>query len=500
MPLVNGAVFAGYVIQRQLGSGGMGEVYLAQHPRLPRLDALKILPASLTHDDDFRQRFNREADLAATLWHTNIVGLHDRGEFEGQLWIAMDFVDGTDAARLLREQYADGMPLPDVLDIVAAVADALDYAHQRKLLHRDVKPANILLTRSDAEQRRILLADFGVARHAEDISGLTATNMAIGSVWYAAPEQLMGESMDGRADQYALAATAFHLLTGVPVFEHSNPVAVISKHLNAPPPRLADLRPDLAPLDHVLGKGLSKNPEDRYATCLEFASALKAAATSAPAPTESTIAAPVGGSEPAHETAQASTQLPWAGPPLPAPPPLPTPPPLPATAYARKTRRRWPAVLVPLVLVALLAGAIGFAATQILRPGPVPSTAPPRWQPYVDAAGQFTVVMTSLDWQAAERDVQRVLDASTGEFRTEFEARSADFIQVVKDSKVKTEGTVTGAALDSIEGNSVYALVAATSKVTNSAGASEEPRSWRLRVRVEKVGDSYKASKVEFVP
>jgi serine/threonine-protein kinase len=133
MPLADGQIFAGYEIIRMLGSGGMGEVYLAQHPRLPRLEALKILPTSLTDDDDFRQRFNREADLAASLWHPNIVGLHDCGEFEGQLWIAMDYVDGSDAVRLLRERYTDGLPELDGLEIVAAVADALDYAHQRKL-------------------------------------------------------------------------------------------------------------------------------------------------------------------------------------------------------------------------------------------------------------------------------------------------------------------------------------------------------------------------------
>jgi serine/threonine-protein kinase len=160
MPLADGDVFAGFTIARLLGSGGMGEVYLAQHPRLPRWDALKILPAALTDDADFRQRFNREADLAASMWHPNIVGLHDRGEFDGQLWITMDFVDGTDAARALREDFPSGMPEHLVLDIVTAVADALDYAHQRNLLHRDVKPANILVSKQDSGEERILLADF----------------------------------------------------------------------------------------------------------------------------------------------------------------------------------------------------------------------------------------------------------------------------------------------------------------------------------------------------
>ena len=215
-----GATFAGYTILRLLGSGGMAEVYLAQHPRLPRRDALKVLSEAVIADTDFRERFHREADLAATLWHPNIVQVHDRGEFDGPLWIAMDYVEGTDAAQLVKDHYPDGMPIQDVCAIVTAVADALDYAHQRGLLHRDVKPANILLTDPEDGKRRIMLADFGVARPLGDISGLTATNFTVGTLTYTAPEQLMGADLDGRADQYALAATAFHLLTGAPPFQH----------------------------------------------------------------------------------------------------------------------------------------------------------------------------------------------------------------------------------------------------------------------------------------
>ena len=143
MPLTSGATFAGYTVVRLLGRGGMSEVYLAQHPRLPRRDALKILPEPATADSGFRQRFHREAELAATLWHPNIVQVHDRGEFDGQLWIAMDYVEGADAAQLLRDRYPAGMPPHEACAIIAAVAGALDYAHQRGLLHRDVKPANI---------------------------------------------------------------------------------------------------------------------------------------------------------------------------------------------------------------------------------------------------------------------------------------------------------------------------------------------------------------------
>lgn len=274
MPIAEGAVFAGYTIQRLLGSGGMGEVYLVQHPRLPRQEALKILPASVSADPDFRQRFAREADIAAALWHPHIVAVHDRGEHDGQLWITMDYVEGTDAARLMRDRYPHGMPPREVIDIVTAVADALDYAHERFLLHRDIKPANILLSDPRHGERRIVLADFGIARGVNDSNGLTATNMTVGSVAYAAPEQLTGKMLDGRADQYALAATAFHLFTGTVPFGNSNPAVVIGNHLSSPPPPLSQMRDDLAQLDSALATAMAKEPHHRFQTCREFADAL----------------------------------------------------------------------------------------------------------------------------------------------------------------------------------------------------------------------------------
>jgi serine/threonine-protein kinase len=273
-PIHAGTTFAGYTIVRRLGSGGMGEVYLARHPRLPRQDALKVLKAEVSADGEYRERFHREADIAATLWHPHIVGVHDRGEFAGQLWISMDYVDGTDAGARQRDRFPNGLPPHEVAAIITAVADALDYAHERNLLHRDVKPANILLANPDSRERRILLADFGIARWADDPSGLTATNMTVGTVSYAAPEQLMGDDLDGRSDQYALAATAFHLLTGSPPFAHSNPAVVISQHLSAAPPTMRDRRPELAALDPVLSRALAKDPKDRFERCADFARAL----------------------------------------------------------------------------------------------------------------------------------------------------------------------------------------------------------------------------------
>lgn len=284
--LTNGATAAGFRIIRLIGTGGMGEVYLAEHPRLPRREALKVLAADVSADPEFRERFNRESDLVATLWHPHIVGLHDRGESDGRLWISMDYVDGADTARLLRDSYPTGMPPSEVVEIMCAIGEALDYAHSHGLCHRDVKPGNILLSRPKFGKRRILLADFGVARRLDDISGLTQTNTTVGTVSYAAPEQLMGHPVDGRADQYALAATAFHLLTGSPPFQSSNPAVVIGKHLNEPPPRLGEVRPELANFDAALFRALAKNPADRFSRCQDFANALDPFYVASSAPTD----------------------------------------------------------------------------------------------------------------------------------------------------------------------------------------------------------------------
>jgi len=274
MSLAAGQMFAGYAILRRLGSGAMGEVYLVEHPRLPRRDALKVLAQQVSTDPMYRERFNREAQNAATLSHPHIVAVYDRGEYEGQLWISMGYVEGTDAASLLEERYRHGMPPDEVVRIVTAVADALDYAHQRQLLHRDVKPANILLAELDSGGWRAMLADFGIARRVDDSSSLTQTNMTVGTVAYAAPEQLMGLPLDGRADQYSLAATAFELLTGSHLYLDRNPAVVISQHVSAPPPAIEDRKPELLGLGPVLSKALAKSPGDRYDTCTDFAYAL----------------------------------------------------------------------------------------------------------------------------------------------------------------------------------------------------------------------------------
>ncbi|WOC14064.1 serine/threonine protein kinase [Gordonia sp. MP11Mi] len=271
-----GQQFAGFRIVRVLGAGGMGEVYLAKHPRLPREDALKVLPTELTDDPTYRARFIREADLAAGLDHPSIVSVYDRGEDRGQLWIAMKYIPGSDANVLIKQN--GPFAVPDVVDVVTAVADALDYAHGKGLLHRDVKPANILIDGTSATRHKIYLTDFGIARTLGNDTALTAANLTVGSIQYTSPEQLRGGDLNGRADQYSLACTAFKLLTGRAPYSERKPTEIINAHLNNPIPHARELRSELpVEVDAVLARGMDKKSVNRYPTCADFARDLKAA-------------------------------------------------------------------------------------------------------------------------------------------------------------------------------------------------------------------------------
>lgn len=371
-----GETFAGYRVLRLLGSGGMGEVYLVQHPRLPRQEALKVLRADLSSDDSFRERFIREADLAAGLRHPHIVGVHDRGEHDGHLWIAMDYIEGVDAAHLLDQKYPAGMPVDLVVRIISSVASALDHAHKKGLLHRDVKPANIIIADPDGDEPEVYLADFGIARPLDDASGITTTNMTVGTVAYAAPEQLMGEQMDGRADQYALAATAYHLLTGSQLFPNSNPAVVISRHLSASVPPLSDTRPELAALEPVLAVALAKSPTDRFPRCADLARILAEEAVAARgkgSPTAPTRPSPV--------RPNVATDAP-----LPALEHSPNPPP-------RAWRSWWAAAVLVLILSA--AGVFGLLQRSLHQQ----QASPPLTQPSATstAAESTTAVRTTLE-------------------------------------------------------------------------------------------------------
>ncbi|WP_298442046.1 protein kinase domain-containing protein [Gordonia sp. (in: high G+C Gram-positive bacteria)] len=273
-----GAAFAGYTIERLLGAGGMGEVYVARHPRLPRSDALKVLAAQLADDDQFRRRFEREADVVAGFNHPNIVTVHDRGESDGRLWIALELINGQDLTARMKQ---GPVPVADTVRYLGEIAAALDAAAARGLVHRDVKPANILIDEHD----RALLTDFGIASLAAEASELTGTGMTIGTVTYASPEQLLGKAVDSRADQYSLACTAFALLTGRPPYVDSASAAIVMAHLSGPIPQVSQRNPTLPPAaDAVFQHALAKDPADRFPDSRAFASALAQALPDAPAP------------------------------------------------------------------------------------------------------------------------------------------------------------------------------------------------------------------------
>ncbi|GLD21500.1 hypothetical protein Mkiyose1385_55990 [Mycobacterium kiyosense] len=271
-----GSMVAGYRVERVLGTGGMGEVYLVADPNLPRHAALKVLPVALSGNPEFRARFLREADIAARLDHPNIVSIYDRGQTEhGQLWIAMQFVDGTDAAHALR---AGTMTPARAVHIVGEVAKALDYAHQRGVVHRDVKPANFLLSGPAGPDERVLLADFGIARALGE-TGLTGTGAGMVTLSYAAPEVIAGGHVDARADLYSLGCSLFQLLCGTPPFARDGGVAaVVAAHLHAPPPRVGERVPGLPPeLDAVIATALAKDPAQRFGSARQLAAAAAAA-------------------------------------------------------------------------------------------------------------------------------------------------------------------------------------------------------------------------------
>jgi DNA-binding beta-propeller fold protein YncE len=273
-----GAQIAGYRLEEQIGRGGMAVVYRALDTRLDRHVALKILAPGLALDDAFRQRFIRESRAAAAVDHPHIIPVFEAGEADGVLFIAMRYVHGGDVRSLLD---TDG-PLPVVraADVITQVASALDAAHSHGLVHRDVKPGNMLLdsTSGSGRQDHVYLSDFGLSKQSLAVSGLTSTGQFLGTLDYVAPEQIEGRPVDGRTDLYALACASFEILCGTPPFRRDQGLAVVWAQLAEPPPSLCARRADLpVAVDAVLAKAMAKAPADRYPTCLAFAAALREA-------------------------------------------------------------------------------------------------------------------------------------------------------------------------------------------------------------------------------
>jgi YVTN family beta-propeller protein len=257
-----GTEFLGYRLEALVGRGGMGVVFRAYDLRLKRNVALKLVAPEYAADESFRDRFLVETEVAASLEHPAVVPIHDAGEVDGQLYLAMRFVEGTDLRRLLINQPV--LEPTRALAIVTNVATALDAAHERGLVHRDVKPSNVLLD----EREHPYLADFGLTRRLDDSASPTV-GLSVGTPAYVAPEQIRGDRVDGRADQYALACVFYECLAGEPPFRRASEVAMLFAHLEDEPLPLA------SPLDPVFAKALAKDPSERYATCEDFGRAAR---------------------------------------------------------------------------------------------------------------------------------------------------------------------------------------------------------------------------------
>ena len=267
-----GTELGGYRIERVIGRGGMSVVYLAEHVRLGRRVALKLLATELADSERFRDRFLRESKLAASIDHPNIIPIYDADEADGTLFIAMRYVEGTDLKELIRSE--GRLDAGRTAAIVGQVASALDAAHALGLVHRDVKPSNVLLTPDD----HVYVSDFGLTKRALSVSGLTATGQLVGTIDYVAPEHIKGDAVDRRADVYSLGCMVFECLSGHAPYPRDLEVGVLWAHVEEPPPSVTQERPDLPPeVDAVVASAMAKDPEARTTTAGEVAAGLRAA-------------------------------------------------------------------------------------------------------------------------------------------------------------------------------------------------------------------------------
>jgi YVTN family beta-propeller protein len=266
-----GSELAGYLIEALVGRGGMGVVYRAHDRALDRKVALKILSPELAADVGFRERFLIESRLAAALDHPSVIPVYDAGEAAGELYIAMRFVEGSDLRQLLQ---AGALTPERTIALVSQVAEALDAAHTRGLVHRDVKPANVLVAEAD----HVYLADFGLTRRMGAAPGQLGAGRSLGTSDYVAPEQIRGEEVDGRADVYSLGCLLYECLIGRPPFQRDSEIAVVYAHLEEVPPKPSVRRPELPEeIDEVVARAMAKRPSERYATCTQLVDAARTA-------------------------------------------------------------------------------------------------------------------------------------------------------------------------------------------------------------------------------
>ena len=399
----------GYRIEVRIGRGGMGEVYRAEQLNLGRKVALKVLRPDLAADDGFRRRFLRESTIAAGIDHPNVIPIYDAGEVDGLLYIAMRYVEGSDLSTLLRRE--GRLDLARTLAIMTQVAGALDAAHARGLVHRDVKPSNILLApAAGGAGEYCYLCDFGLIKEMHADTAVTATDQLVGSVPYVAPEQVEGGAIDGRTDVYSLGCSMFHCLAGSVPYRGQTDVEVVYAHLRGEPPPLSSRVSGLPPaLDGVIARAMARSKEDRYVTCSALVAAAAAQVTAggrvrAPLVDDETRSmvrppAPAGPPPPAGAAATrpaaARTEAVAAQPAPPgAPPPTAPPGPPDRPGAPRAGGRRWLAVLALLLVPAVAY----LAAVQLMaRTGsqPPPTT---RKVPATTGATATTGAPAACSW------------------------------------------------------------------------------------------------------
>ncbi|WP_067570457.1 serine/threonine-protein kinase [Nocardia acidivorans] len=474
--LAQGQTFAGYRIERLLGVGGMGEVYLARDRDLPRLVALKLLSTAVADDSEVRARFLREADTAARLAHPNIVAVYARGRTDDRLWMAMQYIEGTDVAAVLR----DGPLRPDhAVRILGETAKALDHAHRAGVLHRDVKPANILL--AWGPDQRVFLADFGIAKALDQTSALTRTGEMYASFQYASPEQFeLRTDMDQRSDVYALGCTLYHMLTGELPYPGGSTAQLVNGHLNGRIPQPSERNPAVSPaFDAVIARALAKDRTHRFGSCGEFASAA-AAALNGTNHEGAPWTPPVRGSRPqAYPTASAGTTR------TSAPTRLrdATAPPLAAHAgppHRRGRRRLIAAAAVAAIIVTGVGAGFGSGALKFtFGAGSPPMTSTPgdvqtdaSRDGATKAACDYGILMTTYDYGDGDGWQAKVVNGATGTWKTQAQQLLPAIRLLLESDSEHTRGTDAKCTITS--GNTThYELDVDVTQVNSTKGKAD---------------------------
>ncbi|WP_330181335.1 serine/threonine protein kinase [Nocardia sp. NBC_01503] len=496
--LAQGQTFAGYLIERLLGVGGMGEVYLARDRDLPRLVALKLLSPAVADDSEVRARFLREADTAARLAHPNIVAVYARGRTDDRLWMAMQYIEGTDVAAVLR----DGPLRPDhAVRILGETARALDHAHQAGVLHRDVKPANILL--AWGPEQRVFLADFGIAKALDQTSALTRTGQMYASFQYASPEQFeLRTDMDQRSDVYALGCTLYHMLTGELPYPGGSTAQLVNGHLNGRIPQPSERNPAVSPeFDAVIARALAKDREHRYGSCGEFATAAAQALTGTD-PGAAPWTPPEQGTRPQVYPAgfsgttqtSAPTQLRDA-----------TPDHVPAPTHRPRRRGRKRLIAAAVVAAIIVGGAgAGFGSGALkftIGAGSPPLASTPGGVPTdasrdgaVKAACDYGILMTTYDYGDGDGWQAKVVNGATGTWKTQAQQLLPAIRLLLDADSEHTRGTDAKCTITS--GNTThYELAVDVTQVNSTKGRADTTDHQNVTMSMDYVDGQWLCSK-----